>query len=79
MMSLTAQQVISYLNENLHLEEKLESETTLFSSGLLDSVMMMNLIMFVEEKQGKQVNPADVTLDNFDTPSRIVSFIESLQ
>jgi acyl carrier protein len=39
----------------------------------------MNLIMFVEEKQGKQVNPADVTLDNFDTPSRIVSFIESLQ
>jgi acyl carrier protein len=78
-MSLTEQQVISYLNENLHLEEKLESETTLFSSGLLDSVMMMNLIMFVEEKQGKQVNPADVTLDNFDTPSRIVSFIESLQ
>jgi acyl carrier protein len=78
-MSLTEQQVISYLNENLQLEEKLESETTLFSSGLLDSVMMMNLIMFVEEKQGKQVNPADVTLDNFDTPSRIVSFIESLQ
>ena len=78
-MALTEQQVISYLNENLQLEEKLESETTLFSSGLLDSVMMMNLIMFVEEKQGKQVNPADVTLDNFDTPSRIVSFIESLQ
>lgn len=77
-MALTEEKLISYLNESLGLGDKLEPETTLFSSGLLDSVMMMNLIMYVEEKEGMQVNPADVTLDNFDTPSRIVSYVESM-
>lgn len=76
-MALTEEKLISYLSQTLG-GEKLEPETALFSSGLLDSVMMMNLIMFVEEKEGLQVNPADVTLENFDTPSRIVSYVESM-
>ena len=77
-MVLTEAQLITYLNETLETGE-LGAKTPLFSSGLLDSVLMLNLIMFVEERGGMQVRPEDVTLENFDTPARIVSYVESLQ
>ena len=38
---------------------------------------MLSLIAFVEERSGIEVRPEHVTLDNFDTPSRIVRFAES--
>ena len=78
-MALTEAQLIAYLSETLEVEDELSSETALFSSGLLDSVLMMNLIMFLEEKERRQVNPEDVTLENFDTPASIMAYIEKLR
>lgn len=40
---------------------------------------MLNLIAFVEETSGIQVRPEQVTLENFDTPARIVRFALSQQ
>ncbi len=76
-MALTTQQLIDYLKETLNLDDGIDPETELFSSGILDSVAMMNVIGFVEETARIEVHPADVTLDNFDTPSRIVQLVEN--
>lgn len=75
-MTLTQDALISYLTNSIEPEDAIEPETELFSSGLLDSVLMMNLIMFLEEQNGIQVRPEDVTLENFDTPARIIQYAE---
>jgi acyl carrier protein len=67
-----------YLQEKQGLEpEDFEDDTLLFSSGLIDSFSMVNLIMFIEDTAGLRVHPADVTLDNFDSIERILAFAEA--
>lgn len=50
---------------------ELNDTTALFSSGLLDSFAMVELVSFTEEKFGKKVRARDLTIDNFDSIERI--------
>ncbi|MEH6648279.1 acyl carrier protein [Sulfitobacter sp.] len=75
-MNLTDQTLIDFLKNTLNIEDQIDPETELFSSGLLDSVAMMNVIAFVEETGRIEVYPGDVTLDNFDSVERIVRYLE---
>jgi acyl carrier protein len=50
-------------------------QTPLFSSNMLDSFSMVDLIMFLEKSTGMRLNPADVTLDNLDSIERILDFV----
>jgi acyl carrier protein len=78
MMALTRENLRSYLHEKQGLElEDFEDDTLLFSSGLLDSFSMVDLIMFIENASGLRVHPAEVTLDNFDSIDRILAFVEA--
>lgn len=76
--ALSAADLLAFLQDDLALAEPLDSETELFSAGLLDSVGMMQVIAFLEERGGIDVRPADVTLDNFDSVSRIMAYVASL-
>jgi acyl carrier protein len=78
-MALTETNLIGYLRDSLALDGALDADSELFSNGALDSVAMLNLIAFVEESSGVEVRPEHVTLDNFDTPGRILRFAQSLQ
>jgi acyl carrier protein len=76
-MALTDHRLIDYLNDLTGTGDGLEADSPLFSTGMLDSVSMLNLIAFVEEQAAIQVRSEDVTLDNFDTPGRIVRFAQA--
>ena len=76
-MSLTSRDVIEFLRDALSVDEPIDVESELFSTGLLDSVAMLNLITFVEEKAKIEVRASDVTLDNFDTPQRIEAYVDT--
>lgn len=76
-MSLTSRDVIEFLRDALSVDEPINVESELFSTGLLDSVAMLNLITFVEEKAKIEVRASDVTLDNFDTPQRIEAYVDT--
>ena len=56
----------------------LDDNTGLFSSGLIDSLSVMDLVCFVEGEIGRAIPPAAITLDNFDSVNRIVRFAEML-
>lgn len=56
----------------------LDDDTTLFSSGLIDSLSVMELVSFVERTIGEMVPLAEITLENFDSVNRIVRFAETL-
>lgn len=77
-MSLNKENLIRYIQAELNLDQPIEGDTELFSTGMLDSVSMVGLISFVEEHAGMRVQPADVTLDNFDTIDAILAYVESL-
>jgi acyl carrier protein len=56
--------------------ESIDDETPLFSSGLLDSFNMIELVGLVEEQMGKKLRVADINLENLDSVRRIESLIK---
>jgi acyl carrier protein len=77
-MALDRENLRRYLHEKQGLEpEDFDDDTLLFSSGLIDSFSMVDLIIFIENTASLQVHPVDVTLDNFDSIVRILAFVEA--
>jgi acyl carrier protein len=54
-----------------------QEETCLFSSGLLDSFHLVELIAVLEKSSGRKIRAGDVNLENLDTPGRITGFLAS--
>lgn len=78
-MALERESLRSYLQDRMGLAlDDVHDDTPLFSAGLLDSFSMVDLIMFIEQQTETRIQPADVTLDNFDSIGQILSFVESL-
>jgi acyl carrier protein len=55
--------------------EELTEDSPLFSSGLLDSFYLIELLGRIEEMSGLKVGMGEVSLENFDTPRRIADFL----
>jgi acyl carrier protein len=76
-MALDHAALLAYLQQSQGLNPaELDHDTPLFSSGLLDSFSMVDLIMFIEGSAGIQVAPTDVTLDNLDSLARILDYAQ---
>lgn len=75
-MALTEAMLIQMINGFSDIGQDAHGETPLFSSGALDSVAMLNLLALVEEQVGIEIRADEVTLENFDTPSRIIRFAQ---
>lgn len=73
-MPLTEASLIRSIREFAVLDDDADGDTPLFSSGVLDSVAMLNLIMLVEQQTGMEIRAEDVTLEHFDTAARILDF-----
>ena len=77
-MSLTAESVSKYLKDEIGLDTgAITPETALFTSNLLDSFSLVDLILFVESETGTRIDPDDVRIENFDSVSRIIHFVKS--
>ena len=55
--------------------DEFEADTRLFSSGILDSFNLVELISYIESESGISIRPTEVTLENLDSIQRILSFI----
>ena len=76
-MALTSESLLSYLQSRMGVDTSGVDETTpLFSSNLLDSFSMVDLIMFIEKEGEIKMDVLDVTLDNLDSIGRILSLVE---
>jgi acyl carrier protein len=75
-MSLTAEKLAMFVADKSGVPmSDITEETPLFSTGLLDSVSMIDLILLIEREANLEVWEADVTLDNFDRIDRILAYI----
>ncbi len=80
MQQLTRKALLDYLEQ--HSREDLadvKDDTELFSSGIIDSFAMVELLMFLEKFTGSKLGPEDIDLDNLDSVSRILKFVERRQ
>ncbi|MGO9376870.1 MAG: acyl carrier protein [Syntrophobacteraceae bacterium] len=56
--------------------KSLGPDEDLLERGLIDSLGMMKLIVFIEETSGITVNDEEIIPDNFQTLNSMVKFIE---
>ena len=55
----------------------LEDSTPLVSGGILDSIALLNVVSFLEDRFGIEFAPHETTGDSFDTVAKITALVES--
>ena len=77
-MAITRDELLRFLAERLDDEdEEIADDTSLFGEGLLDSFILVELVTLIEKRLGIKVPPLEVNLRHFDTPERILRYVES--
>jgi acyl carrier protein len=68
--------LLEYFSNELRVDTAgIEDTTPLFSTGLVDSFAIVELLMFLEKYTGGKLGPEDIDLDNLDTIERILTFV----
>jgi acyl carrier protein len=58
---------------------EVDADTPLIDRGLLDSLSLLQLMLFIEEQSGVHVPDDEVTLENFRTVSSIGAMVQRLR
>ena len=53
-------------------------DENLLADGMIDSLGMVRLVAFIEEKMAVAVPPEDFTIENFQTINRICEYLDTL-
>ena len=70
--------LVRYIQENLAPDTAIDDSTALIDRGILDSMGLMQVIMFIEEKTGIRIPDDEVLPDNFQTIGSIESLVDRL-
>ena len=57
--------------------DEIENETPLFTSGLLDSLSMVDIVAFIEEVTSVEVDMSALSLDDLDSIDGILAYISN--
>jgi acyl carrier protein len=75
-MALSKEGLLGFMEATLGVETtSLDEHTELFSSGIIDSAAMVELIEFVESEGQVTFSPDDLTLEHLDSISCILRFV----
>jgi acyl carrier protein len=67
-----------YIAESFVLDEdELLPNTSLIDSGIIDSTGVIEIVSFLEETFGIEVDDVDLVADNLDSVSRLARFVEA--
>ena len=75
-------QIRQYVNENLLFGDdriQYENDSSFLQNGLIDSMGVMELVAFVQSAFLIQVDPMEITPDNFDTVNKLAAYISRKQ
>ncbi|MBU2945681.1 hypothetical protein [Zobellia uliginosa] len=73
--------ILNYIKANLATEsiDELDIYENLLESGLVDSIGMIQLVLFIETEAQIKVAPEEMIINNFMTVDHILKFIASKQ
>ena len=70
--------LLKYIQEQLlnnEMEDELDAQDDLLGDGILDSLGMMKLILFIETEFSTKVPPQDMVIENFMTVQHISDYL----
>ncbi len=76
------EQIRQFLAENFLFTDhtsQLDDDVSLLEEGIVDSTGVLELVGFVEETFGLQVDDDEIIPDNFDSIARLTKFVRSKQ
>lgn len=74
------EQIRGYIAQNLMFGEEnthLDPDASLLDMGIVDSVAVMELVLYVEEHFGLSVADDEIVPDNFDSIAKLASYVRS--
>jgi len=77
-MSIIEPNVRTFLGKYVS-DPQVDGDLDLFSSGLVNSLYAMQLVLFIEKEYGIQVANEDLDYENFKSVNAIVNFIDEKQ
>lgn len=67
----------TFLHDRLGVDaDELTDQTPLFSSGLLDSFSLVEVVSMLEQQTGTRMDPTDVHLEHLDTVDRMLKWAQ---
>ena len=67
----------SFIQDEIVIDDvAVDDETDLLLSGAVDSLGVIRITHWMEEETGVLVDPGDVTLENFQTVSKMIAYLE---
>jgi acyl carrier protein len=78
-METVKEQIRQYIAENILFSDNgigLSDEESFLDAGIVDSVGVLELVAFVEDTFAIEVPDEEIVPDNFDSISRLATFIE---
>jgi acyl carrier protein len=70
--------LVHYIQENMAAGTAIDESTPLIDRGIIDSMGLMQVIMFIEEKTGIRIPDDEVLPDNFQTVGSIEALVDRL-
>lgn len=71
--------VAKYISDNIIFTDRYPHpyDASFLNEGIIDSMNILELVMFVEEQFGVKVEDEEIIPDNFDSVSRIAAYVGS--
>ncbi|SDE78862.1 Acyl carrier protein [Pricia antarctica] len=71
--------IISYIKTEISMEpvDDIDLEEDLLGNGIVDSLGMMQLVVFLEKEFKVKIAPEDMTVENFNTVSSISEYLST--
>lgn len=72
--------IASYIAENILFSKNgysYDFEDSFLENGIIDSMNVLELVMFVEENFGFKVKDDEILPENFDSISKLAAFVKS--
>ncbi|TVZ41772.1 acyl carrier protein [Alteromonadaceae bacterium 2753L.S.0a.02] len=77
-MSETKQRIKSFLSQETDVDlETVGDEEALFTSGLIDSYSLIELLSFLESELGFEVDFGELNVDDFDTIQALTNLVDA--
>ena len=73
--------LLEFINAEVTLDAstQIAGETDLLLTGLVDSVGVIEIVGWLEDVAGVEIDPIDVVIDNFQTVDRMLALVDRLQ
>ncbi len=81
-MQAIEEQIRSHIAENILFSKKgypHPDDASFLEEGIIDSLNVMDLVFFLEEKFGVSVIDREIVPDNFDSVSKLTAFVKRKQ